>query len=113
MARKKFSFTTQFIIAAVALFVIADFVLGGLLLAQSQVAMKGLMNKRMADIAAVAAASLDGDSLADLKVDDKSAPAYQSALRTLSVFQENADLRYIYCVRAVGDRQFVLPLIPR
>ena len=86
--------------------------LGALLAAQAHDAMKTLIDGRMLDIVNSAAAILDGDILEKLKAEDQDTPEYQAMMGTLLSFQKNINLAYIYCVRDVGNQQFVFTLDP-
>ena len=86
--------------------------LGYSLTSQSAAAMRTLINSRMLDISNTAAAMLDGDALGVLQKDDRDSPAYRNALKTLTYFQENIDLSYIYCIRDMGSGVFVFSVDP-
>ena len=86
--------------------------LGFLLTRQASEAMITLIQNRMLDISNTAAAMIDGDDLASLTADDKDSEAYQSVLSTLTYFQDNIDLKYIYCVKDMGNKQFVFSADP-
>ncbi|MBQ6255535.1 MAG: hypothetical protein IJJ60_03000, partial [Clostridia bacterium] len=86
--------------------------LGALLAIQAHDAMKTLIDGRMLDIVNTAAAMLDGDILEKLEAADQDTPEYQAMMGTLSCFQKNINLAYIYCIRDMGNRQFVFILDP-
>ena len=69
--------------------------------------MKEQIGERMLDISNTAAAMLDGDALEGLTKDDYDSPEYQKVIKILSYFQENIELDYIYCIRQVGEKEFV------
>ena len=104
---------TLMFIALVAVFLLAvNATLGFVLNSQSKTAMKTLIHKRMLDISNTAADMLDGDKLKSLKAEDKGTPDYQQINDTLAFFQNNIDLKYIYCIQAVGDKEFVFSVDP-
>ncbi len=90
----------------------ANVMLGVVLADHSRTSLKMLIDNRMLDIAKSAADLLDGDDLRDLKAEDKGTEAYQRIYDTLAVFQKNIDLKFIYCVRAVGNDQFIFTVDP-
>ncbi len=109
---KKLSLTTQ-IIVFLSVFVLAvNLVLSFILMDVSKRALRSLIYDRMLDISNTAAAMLDGDTLRDLKKEDRDTPEYRGILDALTVFQENIDLDYIYTVRSAGDGQFVFAVDP-
>lgn len=109
---KKPKSTTAYLIVICAFLLAVNVSLGYVLTRQSNKAMRSLIESRMLDVANTAASMLDGDALAKLEADDTNTPAYQSALRTLTSFEENIELEYIYCVRHLGDGNFVFMIDP-
>lgn len=109
---KKLSRTTVYIIAICVFLLAVNVFLGLVLTRQSSGAMRELIEKRMLDVSNTAAAMLDGDVLESLQADDKGTPQYQDALKTLTCFEENIELEYIYCIRDLGDRNFVFLIDP-
>ena len=104
---------TALLIAIVASFLLAlNAVLGFVLTNQSKAAMKSLFQNRVLDIANTAAAMLNGDELKALRAEDKDTPAYRRINDTLTYFQDNIDLDYIYCIQAVGEKEFVFSVDP-
>ena len=98
------------IISALLLIVIT--VIGAVLVNNSREALKTLIDNRMLDIANSAADMIDGDVLEKLEKEDIATPEYNEINDTLAVFQENIDLRYIYCIRDLGNKQFVFTVDP-
>lgn len=97
---------------ALAVLLAANALLGFMLTGQSRSAMKVLIQNRMLDISKTAADMLDGDKLKALKAEDKGKPDYQQVNDTLAYFQNNIDLKYIYCVQYIGNKQFVFSVDP-
>ena len=86
--------------------------LGFVLSNQSKTAMKTLIRNRMLDISNTAADMLDGDDLKSLKAEDKGTPPYQKINDTLAFFQNNIELKYIYCIKIVGEKEFAFSVDP-
>ncbi|MCR4611829.1 MAG: response regulator, partial [Lachnospiraceae bacterium] len=105
-------FIVKLALIVAAVFIIANTVLGIILVRSSQNAMKEQIDNRMLDIANTAAAMLNGDELKSLKAEDKGTPSYNRINDTLTLFHENIDLRYIYCVADAGDGEFVFTVDP-
>ncbi|MBR3316575.1 MAG: diguanylate cyclase, partial [Atopobiaceae bacterium] len=70
------------------------------------------MQTRMLDISNTAAAMIDGDALKSVSPADEGTDKYESIMRTLRYFQDNIDLKYIYCIRDMGDGKFTFGLDP-
>ena len=110
--RKGLGMTTRFILLIAILMLAVNFTLGVMMMNQSKNVMKTMISQRMLDISNSAAAMLDGDALAKLTADDKDSEAYKSVSDTLTVFQDNIDLEYIYCIKPVGEKEFVFGIDP-
>ncbi len=92
-----------------------NLIVGHILINHSRSAMKTLINNRMLDISKSAADLLNGelgDVLEKLKKEDKDTPEYRKINDFLAVFQRNIDLRYIYCIKDLGNKNFVFSVDP-
>ena len=112
MKQKKIGLTIRLLAIIAALLLVVSVLQGVLLMNQSGSALRTLIRSRMLDISNTAAAMLDGDALEKLTADDEQTEPYQQALDALRVFQDNIDLKYIYAVRKVGEREFVFTVDP-
>lgn len=108
----KITGTTSFLILLICLLLLLNASFGILLTRQAGSALVELMQTRMLDIANTAAGMLDGDTLESITPADEGTSAYESIMHTLSGFQGNTDLWYIYCIRDMGDGSFVFGLDP-
>ena len=90
----------------------SNVLLGFVLTKESRASMKVLMDNRMLDIVKTASSMLDGDALGRLKAEDKGSIEYQRVNDTLAHFQENIELKYIYCIRDMGNDEFVFTVDP-
>ena len=104
--------TTIYLIIISVFLLSVNLFLGYMLTTQSDTAMRTLIENRMLDVSNTAAAMLDGDALRVIQADDVETPEYQSVLKTLSYFQNNIDLEYIYCIRDMGNDLFVFTIDP-
>ncbi len=66
--------------------------------------------RRMLDIVNCAAASVDGDYLADLSADDVGTKEYNDLYKKLAVFRDNVDFEYIYSLRKVDDHNYIFTM---
>ena len=112
MGHKKLSFTTRYVLAFGVFLVIANILLGMVILRQSESSMKELINKNMLDIVNTASGFLDGDVLGALTEDDVGGDAFNDALEKLAVFQNNVDIQFIYAVRQIDEDTFVFTVDP-
>ncbi|MBO4846092.1 MAG: diguanylate cyclase [Lachnospiraceae bacterium] len=110
--KNKLNRTTKYLILISIFLIAVIFTLGVVLTQKSSNAMKSLIRSRMLDISNTAAAMLDGDALGSIEAADIDTPQYQSVLKTLTYFQDNIDLQYIYCIRDMGNKNFVFTIDP-
>lgn len=109
---KKLDRATKYTVFICIGLVIFNLVFG---LALSSVAIKAMrtqINERMLDVSNTAAAMLNGDELAEITAEDYGTPEYESVMKTLTYFQENIELEYIYCIIQVSEREFVFGVDP-
>ena len=104
---KKLSFTTRYVLIIGVLLLVANVLLGIVSMKRSTTSIRKLIDKNMLDVANTAADLLDGDALGALTEADVGSDAYNEILDTLSVFQDNADIHFIYAVRQVAEDEFV------
>ena len=112
MASKRTGFSVKLAISVSVLLLAVNLIVGHILINHSRSAMKTLINNRMLDISKSAADMINGDVLERLKKEDKGTPEYQQINDFLAVFQRNIDLKYIYCIRDLGNKSFVFSVDP-
>ena len=112
MKAKKLNRSTLLLIFVAVVLLTVNVLLGIFLTRQSGIALISSIRSRMLDISNTAAAMLDGDTLASLKAEDENTPEYQQVMKTLRYFQENIDLKYIYCITDAGGGNFVFSVDP-
>ncbi|MBP5266754.1 MAG: diguanylate cyclase [Lachnospiraceae bacterium] len=109
---KKFDRATKYTVIVCIILVAFNMVFAYVLITQAAKATRTQINERMLDISNTAAAMLDGDALKKITKDDYGSPEYTQVMKTLTYFQENIDLDYIYCVMQVSEREFVFGVDP-
>lgn len=112
MGRKRPSFTTRYVLLVGILLLIANSVLGVVVLMQSSEAMAALVDNNMLDLVKSASASLDGDVLRDLTEDDVDGPEFRDIEKKLLVFQNSTDIQFIYAVKREDDDRYVFTVDP-
>ena len=110
--KKTPGFAFKLAIVTSVILLAANLFLGAILINNSRKALRTLIQNRMLDISNTAAANLDGDALRDLKAEDEGTEKYQLINDTLAVYQDNIDLKYIYCVRKSGEGYFTFTVDP-
>lgn len=112
MKGRRLSFTMRYVLLFGILLFAANAVLGTVVLNQSKAAMRVLICKNMNDVSNSAAASLDADALASLTEDDVDGPVFNGIKNRLLVFQNSADIHYIYTVKRDDEGKFVFTVDP-
>lgn len=105
MENKKLNLNTRIIIFVTSFLVIADILLGGVMIYFSSRSTKDVLNHKMLELAQTAAALVNGDEIKGLTKEDQQnqTPAYTNNYNILSAFkttsvENGADLAYIYCL---------------
>ena len=109
---KKIDRATKYTLIICLVLVVFNIVFAVVISIVASKATRTQINERMLDISNTAAAMLDGDDLEKLTKDDYGTPEYDKVMKTLSYFQENIELDYIYCIMQVGDKKFVFGVDP-
>ena len=109
---KKLDRATKYTIVICIGLVIFNVIFGFALSYVAVKAMRTQINERMLDISNTAAAMLNGDELARITADDYGSVEYENVMKTLTYFQDNIELEYIYCVIRVSEKEFVFGVDP-
>ena len=108
----KTSVTTQYIVLFGVLLLLANILLGMILLRQTSNTVQNLIRKSMLNISNTAADIIDGDDFASLTVSDIGSEKYDRIYKQLSAFQNNVDIEFIYTVRQIREDRFVFVIDP-
>ena len=112
MRKVKISFTGKTVLAVILALLLADSVLGFVLIRQNRATMRAATNARMLDVANTAAAMVDGDALKALTAEDANSNLYRRIYNQLRLFQDNIELEYIYAVNIEPDGTFTFNIDP-
>ena len=102
----------KYLILMIVFLIMVNASLGYLLMRQARSSIITLMQTRMLDISNTAAGMIDGEALKSVSPADAGTDGYETIMRTLTYFQDNIELRYIYCIRDMGDGTFTFGLDP-
>ena len=111
-AMKRMNYTIKLTVIISAVLLLANILLGGILLGQSKTSLKLLIDEHIQDISTIAADMIDGDVLKRLNEEDKDTAEYQEMYNTLHTFQLNTNVRFIYAARQAEDGTFYMVLDP-
>ena len=110
--KNKLDAAAIFLLVLTAILLLANVGLAFVLMNQSRSSIQTLIQYRMLDVSNTAADMIDGDDLGRIQASDKGTPAYDNILKTLTYFQDNIELKYIYCIRDMGDNKFAFTIDP-
>ena len=91
---------------------VMNIALGAALIRQSRSSLKELIDNQMLGTVNSAAAMMDGDALERITEESVGSEEYDKLYKTLSVFQNNTGLKFIYAVREAEDGSFILIIDP-
>ena len=109
---KKSGLVAKLLIIVSTLLLASSLILGTIMINNSQSGMKELMRGRLLDIVKTASSMIDGDTLKNLTAEDKGTKPYQAIYDALTLYQKNISLKYIYCVRDLGNKNFIYMIDP-
>ena len=112
MASKTMSLRVKAVVAFVVALLITSIALGFALTQQSRKDMKTLIDNHVLDVVKTAADMLDGDALRKITAKDKGTREYAQIFDTLSRFEKNIGLEFIYTVRATDDGSYIFVIDP-
>jgi hypothetical protein len=64
----------------------------------------------MLDIANCASGSVNGESMKHLTEETVGDETYNRIYDTLAVFRDNVELEYVYCIKQLGDEEFIFTM---
>ena len=99
MGTKRVSLRLRAVLLVTFFLIATSVILGTLLARQSNDALKTLIDERMLDVVNSAADMIDGDALKTITDQDKGTEAYDKIYATLSAFEKNIGLEFIYTAR--------------
>lgn len=108
----KLTRSSRYMIFISVFLIVINSLLGFLLTKQSDKAIRGLIHHRMLDISNIAASMIDGDVLESATLDNLDSPECREIFETLTYFQDNIELEYIYCIKEVAENSFVFSIDP-
>ncbi|MCR4867520.1 MAG: methyl-accepting chemotaxis protein [Lachnospiraceae bacterium] len=109
MKVRKISLTLQIMVVNIIVLLVTTIVLGTVSTKQSKSIMQQLIRQRMLDISNTAAATVDADVLETVTAQDveNKSDAYNTIIDELSIYRDNTDLEYIYCMEQTGPENFI------
>lgn len=108
----KLNQSAKVLIGITVMLLTINIILGVVLYNQSSSALLLSIQKRILDVANIAASMIDGNVLDKIKNSDRKTEEYKTVLNTLKYFKNNSDISYIYCVRDSGGKKFSFLIDP-
>ena len=98
--------STKIILMVEGIILISSILFGTVSVVRSRNAIRKSIQQRMLDIANCAAGSVNGDVLKTIDEHNIKSPEYNDIFSKLTVFRDNVDLEYVYCLREAEDGSF-------
>ncbi|MBQ9707770.1 MAG: hypothetical protein IJV66_01125, partial [Firmicutes bacterium] len=76
----------------------------------SRLGIRKAIQQRMLDISNCAAGSVDGEVMKTFSKETVGSEAYNKVYSTLSVFRDNVELEYVYCIKQTGPQEFIFTM---
>ena len=77
---------------------------------RARVGIRKAIQQRMLDIANCASGSVNGEVMKHLTEDQVGSIGYNKIYDTLAVFRDNVELEYVYCIKQVGEKDFIFTM---
>ena len=91
--------STKIIIMVECILLVSSILFCSVSIYRSRVGIRKAIQQRMLDIANCAAGSVNGEVMKSFTEDEVGSVAYNSVYDTLTVFRDNVELEYVYCIK--------------
>ena len=102
--------STKIVLMVEGIILISSILFGTVSVVRSRNAIRRSIRQRMLDIANCASGSISGDVLKTINETNIGSPEYDDIFGKLDVFRVNAELEYIYSIRAIKDVPAIFPI---
>ena len=104
------SLSTKIILMVECILLISSTVFCSVSIYRARVGIRKAIQQRMLDIANCASGSVNGEVMKTFSKETVGSIAYNKVYDTLAVFRDNIELEYVYCVKQVGDKDFIFTM---
>ncbi len=109
-AWKNRSLSTKIILMVEFILLISSVLFCSVSIYLARVGIRKAIQQRMLDIANCAAGSVNGEVMKHLSEDQVGSISYNKIYDTLAVFRDNVELEYVYCIKQVGEEDFIFTM---
>ena len=106
----KHSLSTKIILMVEFILLISSIFFCAVSIYRSRVGIRKAIQQRMLDIANCAAGSVSGEDMKYLTEDAIGDDNYNKISNTLTVFRDNVELEYVYCIKEAGPDSFIFTM---
>ena len=104
------SLSTKIILMVECILLISSILFCSVSLYRARVGIRKAIQQRMLDIANCASGSVSGEVMETFTKENVGSIAYNKTYDTLAVFRDNIELEYVYCVKQVGEKEFIFTM---
>ncbi len=102
--------STKIILMVECILLISSVLFCSVSIYRSRVGIRKAIQQRMLDIANCASGSVNGESMKHLTEETVGDETYNRIYDTLAVFRDNVELEYVYCIKQLGDEEFIFTM---
>ena len=106
----KQSLSTKIILMVECILLISSILFCSVSIYRSRIGIRKSIQQRMLDIANCASGSISGEVMKNLSKDTVGSISYTKIYDTLAVFRDNVELEYVYCIKQVGEKDFIFTM---
>ena len=106
----KRSLSTKIVLMVECILLISSILFCSVSIYRSRIGIRKSIQQRMLDIANCASGSISGEVMKTLSEDTVGSISYTKIYDTLAVFRDNVELEYVYCIKQVGEKDFIFTM---
>ena len=106
----RYSLSTRIILMVECILLISSTLFCSVSIYMSRLGIRKAIQQRMLDISNCAAGSVDGEVMKTFSKETVGSEAYNKVYSTLSVFRDNVELEYVYCIKQTGPQEFIFTM---
>ena len=106
----KRSLSTKIVLMVECILLISSILFCSVSIYRSRIGIRKSIQQRMLDIANCASGSISGEVMKTLSEDTVGSISYTKIYDTLAVFRDNVELEYVYCIKQVGENDFIFTM---
>lgn len=104
------SLSTRIILMVECILLISSTLFCSVSIYMSRLGIRKAIQQRMLDISNCAAGSVDGEVMKTFSKETVGSDEYNKVYNNLTVFRDNVELEYVYCIKQTGPQEFIFTM---